>query len=540
MKLNRVAAFFICALLGFGICVESAGSRISAAMVYPSGAMITRTITTEFSKGAGKVTFDSLPENLEEASVRAWVGGEEQIRITGIEFKKQILQQTPDESIRQLQLQIRTIGDEIEDLNSQAGVLKSESAFLDSLRVSYAERTSKDLSMNPPDGVHLSGVFDFLAQSLSRVAKENRKIAVQKREAEEKSKLLQEQLQMVQSKVVGETNSAEVRFAAEKEGRGDIFLSYVMPNAGWFPIYDARLSADGKTVDLHYNAMVTQQTGEDWTDIALSLSTARARVNANPPTLMSWKIAIQKPQPGVDSDRYNVAGSESGQQTSFLARGTGVNSDRYNVAQVEMQQTSALFKIPTAATIPSDGSPHSTSITLLRFPSDTEYLVIPKISSDAFLRSEFRNDSGLPLLPGEISIFLGGNYSGTSTMPNTAPSQNFRLYFGVDDAIRVKRNEITKKDDAGIFKGNQKDYEYEIKVDNFKTTPQRITVIDQLPVSDNADLKVKLEDINPNPVEHNPDGMVKWILDVNPKETKEIRFKFTVESPKDTTVVGLR
>jgi hypothetical protein len=42
-----------------------------------------------------------------------------------------------------------------------------------------------------------------------------------------------------------------------------------------------------------------------------------------------WVILDQTP--GIDNDRYNVAGSESGQQSRFFARGSSDNNNQFNV-----------------------------------------------------------------------------------------------------------------------------------------------------------------------------------------------------------------
>src|SRR4030095_5858559 len=65
-------------------------------------------------------------------------------------------------------------------------------------------------------------------------------------------------------------------------------LSYQLPDAGWRPLYDARLDSEAGHVELAQLGEVQQRTGEDWSGVALTLSTARPAVGAGLPELGSW------------------------------------------------------------------------------------------------------------------------------------------------------------------------------------------------------------------------------------------------------------
>lgn len=80
----------------------------------------------------------------------------------------------------------------------------------------------------------------------------------------------------------------------------DLELEYVVPGARWKPTYDLRF--DGERLTVETSAMVQQATGEDWTDVALHLSTAIPGQGIDMPELLTWTLGearefLPKPRP---------------------------------------------------------------------------------------------------------------------------------------------------------------------------------------------------------------------------------------------------
>jgi uncharacterized protein (TIGR02231 family) len=84
----------------------------------------------------------------------------------------------------------------------------------------------------------------------------------------------------------------------------------VVNGAGWQPLYDLRLQEEeGQPwLELGYLAEVTQQTGEIWQDMQLSLSTARPALAGRIPELDPWYIRPQPPVVPLPAPRAAAAG----------------------------------------------------------------------------------------------------------------------------------------------------------------------------------------------------------------------------------------
>ena len=65
---------------------------------------------------------------------------------------------------------------------------------------------------------------------------------------------------------------------------------YFTNNAGWTPIYDIRVDDISKPINLIYKADVFQNTGNDWKNIDVTLSTNNPSRNNTQPIISAWKL----------------------------------------------------------------------------------------------------------------------------------------------------------------------------------------------------------------------------------------------------------
>jgi hypothetical protein len=76
------------------------------------------------------------------------------------------------------------------------------------------------------------------------------------------------------------------------DGGGTVRLNYLVTAATWRPLYRFRAGAEKDPLLLEYLAAIEQQTGEDWTGVDMTLSTAQPQLNATPPELLALDIAV--------------------------------------------------------------------------------------------------------------------------------------------------------------------------------------------------------------------------------------------------------
>ena len=211
-------------------------------------------------------------------------------------------------------------------------------------------------------------------------------------------------------------------------------------------------------------------------------------------------------------------------------------------ATVEKAGAALVFRAGRSVDIPSDNSPHKTTIARDSLPCEFDYVTAPAIEENAHLRATITNTTERVLLAGKTNIFLSGEYVGTSQIKQIAPTEELKLFLGIDDNIKVKRELIEK----GVDKGNllQRDvrvttYAYRITVHNYTAAPKKVVVRDHLPVSSHERIKVKIQTIQPAPAERDKLEMLEWHFTLPANGEQKIEYRFIVEYPHDMTIIGL-
>jgi uncharacterized protein (TIGR02231 family) len=239
------------------------------------------------------------------------------------------------------------------------------------------------------------------------------------------------------------------------------------------------------------------------------------------------------------------AGFGSVEKKSGRARAPGGNEQTeeapaaFETAQIDEEQSSVSFRIPRPIDIPSDGSQHGNVVAIEQLPVIMEFMAIPKLTPFVFLKSEIVNRTAYPLLPGKVNTFTGNTYTGSSQLKKVSAGEKFDLFFGVDDQVTVKREELKQRREAGIFGKNRVSYGYRIEMNNFRSEPLTLTLRDQLPLAGDEEIKVSLDDPSIKPDESGTDGRLTWRVTLKAKEKKTVTFGILIEYPKDREITGL-
>jgi uncharacterized protein (TIGR02231 family) len=412
--------------------------------------------------------------------------------------------------------------------------------------VAWGDRISKELAIGRPTSAELLDASSFVGSGVTRIEEQNREIDSAKLQIKDKIDALRRQRNEASGSRKKESKSVEITLEVSREGSFSLNLSGVTTQAGWEPAYDVRLEQDGKTAGLTFRALVRQQTGEDWKDVELNLSTARPAAGGGPPELYPWRLSFYHPMPAP----LMVPSSPAPSKSSARVMKDAVMYETYEpkpeaapaeylTAEVHGEQTSVSFRVPRSVDVPSDNSQHDNVIAIEQLPVSLEFLAIPKLSPFVFLKSEIINKASYPLLPGRVNIFTGNTFTGSSQLKKVAAGEKFDMFFGTDDQITVKREELKQHKEAGIFGKNRMSYRYRIEVGNFRGDSQTVTVRDQLPLAGDNEIKTTLDEPSIKPDEIKDDGRLTWRLPLKAGEKRELTFGIVVEYPKDREITGL-
>lgn len=530
-----------------------ADSKITDVTVYIDRAQVTRTAEVSLGAGETSVSFDGLPVDLFDDSVRASGKAAAPVSIQDVEVRRTVHEQVADATAKELETRVQKLRDENAALDARQRVLDQQRNFLSQIQIKAAGDISRDVQINKLDVAQLKELPGFLGAESARIEDEAQKLTVARRELDPKIRAAESEFNKRRTAATRADKTAVVTVNAKEPTKLKLQVSYVLGRASWTPTYDARAAADAGTVEFTYNGTVRQQTGEDWRGVNLTLSTARPSVGARMPELSKWTVNFFEPVRAERRANYEALGGAvptlgAGAPMDDVQKSASVNSTAAPApitplqSQVEQGVTSASFRVPRAADVPSDGEPHRQTVSVLSLGASCSYVATPKLSSFAYLRATVTNTTDAPLLGGTVNVFVGSDFMGAGWIGMVPQMAKFDLFLGIDESVHVKREELKeKRGKSGIFnKRSRQAYGYKITVENYKDRPQTVTVYESIPVSANDDIKVALGDASVKPTEVDaPKGKLTWDMTLKPREKREIVYEFTVDWPQDRQVSGL-
>jgi uncharacterized protein (TIGR02231 family) len=528
-------------------------STISAVTVYTDRAVVTRSASVDLSGGTTELVFANLPQALNERSLQVSGRGTAQALILDVSAKQTYVDFTPNARVKELEDQLKGLGKQVRGLDDRTNLLNTQQSMLDKMETALFAPPTKDVPR--PDLNQFTSSLNYLTEQKAKLTTERASLDEQREELSNKINTVQNQLNELRGAGGRAFKTVTIRVSAPQAGSLDVALSYTVPGASWAPSYDARVLSADRAVALGYFGIVRQSTGEDWKDVALTLSTARPGLGGAAPVLSVWNVDVFNPimlrQRADDERRREMSAKSMNAPAPTMAGAVNMQTLTTDAAMpeekdaemasatIEAGATSASFKIAASASVPSDNSPQKVPITSATLKANPEYLTVPKRLATAYLTAKVVNSSDFPLLAGAMNVFLDGTFVATSSLRTVMSGEKFDLALGADEGISVKHKRVNKfTEDTGLT-GKRITYEYLITVQNNKRTTERVIVADQIPLSRNE--KIVVKQLAPAPGELKPtdEGTLKWTLDLKPGEKRELTVKFTIEYPNDVTVGGL-
>ncbi|MCK6542958.1 mucoidy inhibitor MuiA family protein [bacterium] len=562
-------------LLALFLLTQSAGwtqqklnTAISDVTVYTDRAAITRSGEIYLNPGEYQFVVSDLPHALQDQSLRVGGSGTAMARISDIKIELDYIDTMPQNRLKDLQDQLALLMQDERVFNDRLGLLGKEKELLDQIKNSITQnKESNKLSFD--DWSKLFGFYDAnynkLNDEIRTLEKKRGDLTVRKNALQNQINQLSGYGKLVKKKVFLTVN-------VSKPGMMNFAVDYVIGGAKWYPVYDVRVSPEDKSVDMTYYAMIAQRTGEDWSNVNLAISTARPNVSGSMPQLSAWYLSVYQPIGILGRGGRSGAGmgamssakmAKSAEEISDMNASGGagevpeeaeapIYEMETDEAAIETKSTSVVFKIKRKTNIPSDNYDHKVTITSESLKSDFAYSSVPKLAELVYLRASIENTTEAPFLAGNANVFFGSNFVGTTYLNTVIPTEKFDVSLGIDDGIRIKRQQIRDYNaEKGVFnKSVKKTFEYKITIESFKRTDDTILVVDQFPQSQDERIKVeavlpefpkeKWSSPHPNGViEKTGGGLVQWRLRIKPKEKIELRIKYVVEYPRDVKVDGL-
>ncbi|MCC6818471.1 MAG: DUF4139 domain-containing protein [Bacteroidia bacterium] len=343
-------------------------------------------------------------------------------------------------------------------------------------------------------------------------------------------------------------NQIIVTIEAESDVSGSLVVKYYDAAAGWMPKYDISAGSNTEKLELLYRAQVYQNTGLDWNNIALTLSTSNPAQGNTKPILSVWNLyygypntytgnAYKKKVPQVQN--YNsVAPSITEERLNFDQSGS-TDDAKENLEPVFTMSENMMrieYAIKTKYNIASDNRAHNVIINKEEIPVTYTYMAVPKLDNDAFLMGKVSNWEDLNLMPAMARIYFDDSYIGNTVVnPNTVKDTLY-LDLGRDKSITVKRQNLKDKCKEQIV-GEDKivTKTVEITIRNTKPMSLYFELEDQIPIAGDATIKVELLKSD-GAIFNDLTGKLTWKMNIKSKDTKKVVFSYQVKYPKNKVI----
>jgi uncharacterized protein (TIGR02231 family) len=514
-----------------------AASRIDSVTLYPDAAVVTRVAEIALPAGDSRLVFHGLPGGLDPATLR--IGGEGDARLVlGAVDVRKAPAATGETGF---DVQIKALRAERAAAQVKIDALAAKQAMTQLYAQSAPDRQGEK-GLKPEDW---NTAWDAVGAALARNGEALREARVGGEEIDARIRALEAARPAQAPK--GAARDVALDVEAPAGGTFRLAVTYRVAGARWTPAYEAHLTTGGKDgkpqLELKRRAVVTQATGEDWTDVALTLAAFRATGAVAAPEAVPRIIAFYEPpvMRPVAAER-NATAAAAPPPPADAAPAPALAKAETRQAQLESGAYQASFIAPGRVSLAADGSAKNIALASQSPQAELSWRMTPALDPRAFLSVHYVNGEEAPLLPGPVAIYRDGALIGQERLPLVAPHEAGDLGFGADERVTVQRAPVKRKENEPGWFGQTKVETREFKtiVRNLHVFPINAVVTDQTPFSENAAIVVETLPQTTQPDEKDPDGkrgLLRWRFALGPNESKEIRLAYRMKWPADREVV---
>jgi hypothetical protein len=547
--------------------VLTVDAPIDAVTLYSDAAQVTRRIELPAGVGTFELRVSGMPSILEEY-MSARVEG---ARLLDVRYESVVtaIDASTNPELRETLAQLEAARRTSELLALRLAKLNDQNALLNAIAQKTATESAREFGSKSLDPEALARQVAFLDEAREKLIGERMRLNAEERENKAQIAALEARAKAIGGRSRTE-RTAVVTVGKSAAGAGVAWLSYRVTDAGWTPVYTVRATDVGDdaadALSIEFDARVTQGTGEDWKDVALTLSTAEPSSQPYPPMVPTKAFEIVPPRDlardkSAEAGEYGDADSNRadprstgepgkpgmpgrpggggggggfgsggpGGMTGGIIGDPGEDPNRLGVeleaAYEESEESGSAFAtyvVQRRVTIPSDQSRETTQrVAAFTLKPEFSYIARPVVTPLVYLKGKARNDSGFRILEGEARLFVGDDSVGTAEIPAIPEGAEATFWFGADARVTARRTLVSEetKDDGLFTKSDVTTWRQRIDLSSSLAHATSVVVEDSIPVSRSEPLKFELRDLSaPLSTDADylkydrPEGMLRWTV----------------------------
>lgn len=593
----------VCLIASFGFAVQGLSlsanpielsGNLEQVTVYRGQALVTRLIDIPGPAGLHELVVTDLPEHVVPGSLFAESADGVQVR--SVLYRQRPVTQDVREEVRQLDEQIRQLSDQLEANAQRMSLLAERRALVEKLESFTAPAADVELTKGVLNPTTIKDMATYLIEQRRINSEEDLQLKLQRRNLDDQMTVLRRQRDQVAGASARTAREALVFLNLERPA-GQLRLRYLVNHATWEPSYTVRAGTDRSGVSLEYQASIQQMSGEDWKDVAMTLSTATPSLIAKAPKLDPLRLELaamaqqsmanlgleeygqvrdelRKSQTEVNRERAfnsNTAGAMQAQQSGKLANTVDFDDSLNDIAcrvQVlewasagamkksaekpgmpSIDSLSVTYQLADRTSLPSRSDRQLIQIAALPMKGDFYKLAVPLLTDAVYEEAVISNVGTLVLLAGPASTYLGGEFVGHGEIPTVAVGEKFTLGFGIDTSLRASR-ELIEKTESQQGGNRIVDLTYRLAIENFGNKPVTVRVLDRKPMSNGSDVRSTLVKATPEVSGDSiysqtefKKGILRWDVEV-PAEAiatsaSGVEFQLRLEYDRQMSITGI-
>lgn len=562
MRYAASALLFFTALSPLSVAAGDfiADSKVTAATVYMNRAGVTRSAKIEIPAGSHTVILNGLPLNIDVNSLRANGTAKGKVSFGAVSHKRQSSKDFVHPKEQELNNILMVLKDQKKGFEAEKKSLKIGREFLENLGKQAALREDEEIAKIELNPERWASVADSLSLKTVQFLKNEIALDGVIRETNDNIRKVQKDLNQLRT---GQKQTYTVQIPVESETKTTLSLDleYQISNVGWNPVYDARLETKTGKLDLVQYGSVWQRTGEDWSGVKLTLSTAQPSRGASLPELYPRWVNVYDPKVMKQARSLGVANFAGAAQNKMavmsapMAMESAADMAMPEAIEEQVEVRSANintegfvgeYEIIGPSDVKSDGTQSKVLIGSFDVGSRLQVQIKPQYdATQAYLVALATLKGDAPILPGQVNLFRDGAFIGQDHIAMMRQGDETDLGFGIDDNVTVSRNTLKdERSETGmITKDNVLERHYVTKVKNLHKKPIEIAFFETIPAS--KDERVRIEILNNATSKgyekdiNNKKGVTGWVYEVQPQEETEINLGWKVSWPKGVNLSGL-
>jgi hypothetical protein len=280
MKKIIVILLFMIAYFNCYASETEVSSKIDNVIVFLRGAQVTSKGSTNLPVGTTELLFKNLSADIDPQSIKVEATGDFTVMSVVHQFNYLEVQEKSTE-IKALEEEKKSIIKKIELLNLDLYVYGAE----ESLILENRNLGSQQQGVRVDE---LQKAADFYRLRLSEIRKMQLEFNTQIQDLKERLNKINSQLGELNATREKPTSEIRVTVSAKAPVKAEFFITYLVRNAGWIPVYDLRIQDVVSPIEFLYKANVYQLSGMDWSNVKLTLSTADPSKSGIQPILLPW------------------------------------------------------------------------------------------------------------------------------------------------------------------------------------------------------------------------------------------------------------